>query len=250
MSTKFKTLCRKPCSFRLGSSEDTSDYVTEFKNTSIPVLLQSYQVAEYGHQVSKFAHHYRLSKHGAYPQKVALPTQGIIIVWLNTYKLDTAFKMFTIAFLGKSDDKWPNLDTYRKMVLPCKKWHHLLTINNVSLNQPLHNWYCTKTIHYCVFQKSYTIHENPIKVSKFAHHVNLIEKWRFHTKSGIIYLCYNDSMIQPLYIWYCTKNIHHGVFYKSVQICPNQTKIDQVHILSRLEYVPSCALKMDMFEIL
>ena len=40
MSTKFQTLCRKPRSIRLSSSEDMGDYVTEFKNTSIPVLLR------------------------------------------------------------------------------------------------------------------------------------------------------------------------------------------------------------------
>ena len=30
-------------------------------------------------------------------------------------------------------------------------------------------------------------------------------------KSGIIYLCYNDSLNQPLHIWYCTKIIHRCV---------------------------------------
>ena len=35
MSTKFQTLCSKLRSIRLSSSEDMSDYVTEFKNTFI-----------------------------------------------------------------------------------------------------------------------------------------------------------------------------------------------------------------------
>ena len=32
MSNKFQTSCKKPRSIRLSSSEDMSDYVTEFKN--------------------------------------------------------------------------------------------------------------------------------------------------------------------------------------------------------------------------
>ena len=39
MSTKFQTLCRKPYSIRLSSSEDMSGYVTEFKNTKIPIRV-------------------------------------------------------------------------------------------------------------------------------------------------------------------------------------------------------------------
>ena len=39
MSTKFQTLCRKPYSIRLRSSEDMSGYVTEFKNTNIPIRV-------------------------------------------------------------------------------------------------------------------------------------------------------------------------------------------------------------------
>ena len=35
MSTKFQTLCSKPRSIQLSSSEDMSDYVIEFKKTSI-----------------------------------------------------------------------------------------------------------------------------------------------------------------------------------------------------------------------
>ena len=85
-------------------------------------------------KVSEFAHHPSLIKNGASTQKMALSTYGIMIVLLNIYKLDPAFKIFTIAFSGKSDDKvrsgkiWTLFTVYRKMALPCKKWHHLLML--------------------------------------------------------------------------------------------------------------------------
>ena len=107
-------------------------------------------------KVSEFAHHPSLIKNGASTQKMALSTYGIMIVLLNIYKLDPAFKIFTIAFSGKSDDK--------------------------------------------------------VRSGQIRTLLQFIGKGRFHAKSGIIYLCYNDSLIQPLHNWYCTKNIHYCVF--------------------------------------
>ena len=46
MSTKFQTLCRKPRSIRLSSSEDMSDYVTEFKS-SLEILNLNNSIESY-----------------------------------------------------------------------------------------------------------------------------------------------------------------------------------------------------------
>ena len=108
-------------------------------------------------KVSKFAHHPSLI------EKWRLHTKsGIVYLWyndstvlLNIYKLDPAFKIFTIAFSGKSDDK--------------------------------------------------------VRSGQIRTLLQFIGKGRFHAKSGIIYLCYNDSLIQPLHNWYCTQNIHYCV---------------------------------------